>query len=80
MRKFTSMQHVTLEQWPDDLWSEFSNVFNTCYKESGSLSEVAYPSQIVALPPISEKSFHNFEIAKVESAMSSIYHKFTTVT
>ncbi|SMN02307.1 hypothetical protein SPONN_807 [uncultured Candidatus Thioglobus sp.] len=76
MRKFLNMQGVSLDQWPQDVRSEFLVLFQKCCKESGSLSETNFSVDTFeqkALPPVSEKAFQDHEMLKVEAVMCSLY-------
>ena len=76
MRKFMSMQDVTIDQWPEEFRTELASVFESCCRETGSLSETTAPqkfSEIVPLPPIVEKAFNDLEIDKIQSLMGNVY-------
>lgn len=45
MRKFMSMQDVTIDQWPEEFRTEFASVFESCCRETGSLSETTAPQK-----------------------------------
>ena len=73
MRKFITMQQVTLDQWPEELKSDFATLLDT---EHGSLSETMQDSikqNIKPLPPITEKALPDEEIAKIKSLMLTVY-------
>lgn len=76
MRKFQSMQSVSLDQWPEEFKHEFSPMFESCFKQGGSLAESASSagaSNVKPLPPISEKAFLDQEIIKIKSVVSSVH-------
>lgn len=75
MRKFTSMQSVTFDQWPEDLKTEFSSLLCKSAEERGSLAETmcATSGHIKALPPVLEKALHDEELSKINSLMVSMY-------
>ena len=52
-------------QWIEEFRTEFASLFESCYREFGSLSETIAPhkcSDIVPLPPVVEKAFKDLEI------------------
>lgn len=52
MRKFLSMQIVSLDQWPENIQHEFLPLFQKCCKESGSLSETSITMDSEAQRPL----------------------------
>ena len=76
MRKFMSMQDVTIDQWPEEFRTEFASIFDSCCRKVGSLSETMAPqmcSEIAPLPPVKEKAFSDLEIIKIQLIMATIY-------
>lgn len=49
MRKFLTMQDTSLEQWPKDLKDEFSPLFQSCLKDTGSVLETSSSSKLDAI-------------------------------
>ena len=64
MRKFSSMQQVCIDQWPDEFKDEFLPMFQERLRDSGSLSESTSSTDAPLaqpLPPLSEKAFYDYE-------------------
>ena len=77
MRKFLSMQLVSLDKWPDEFRDKIGPLFQPHLKEVGSLSEMMHPDEITQsirpLPPISEKAFSPEDLFEVEKVTSSLH-------
>ena len=77
MRKFLSMQLVSLDKWPDEFRDKIGPLFQPHLKEVGSLSEMMHPDEITQsirpLPPISEKAFLPEDLFEVEKVTSSLH-------
>lgn len=76
MRKFLSMQLVTLDKWPSEFKDKVGPLFQPYQKETGSLSETVCPTTIRSvkpLPPISEKAFLPEELSEVENVINSLH-------
>ena len=76
MRKFLSMQMVSLDQWPKEFKDKIGPLFQPYIKEIGSLSETLCPTisqSIKPLPPITERAFTPEEMSEVVSTVNSFH-------
>ena len=72
MRRFTTMQHATIDQWPEELREEFATILG--YSENGSTSETVQCSKAIRpLPPVTENAFLNSQISEIRSLMNNLY-------
>ena len=78
MHRFDSMQRVaTFEEWPESFKLEIQPLFQSYYRESGSLLETmstGNASNIKPLPPFREKSFNTDELKEIVQLMISIHN------
>ena len=76
MRRFTTMQRLTIDNWPIDMREHFSSLMEGGDKNVGSLGEMMLSdksSTIIPLPPIQEIALDDDEIQEIRTIFESIH-------